>query len=71
MYPCWKPSSVEGDCENGGIVDGLWWHKDYGKHVNGEFSVAMIEANSVIEDPCQVDSGSLSANGCGVRGTFV
>lgn len=78
MYPCWKPSSVEGDCENGGngagsggIVDGLWWYKDYGKHVNGEFSVAVIEANSVIEDQCQVESGSLSADGCGVRGTFV
>ncbi|PWA46932.1 vacuolar protein sorting 55 (VPS55) family protein [Artemisia annua] len=67
VYSCWKPSSVEEDCENGGIVDGLWWYKDYRKHVNGEFLVAVIEANSVIEDQCQAEFGSLSADGCGVE----
>lgn len=78
VYPCWKPSSVEGDSQNGGreadsggIVDGLWWYKDSGKHVNGDFSMAVIQANKVLEDQCQLESGSLSSVECGPRGTFV
>ncbi|KAK9070480.1 hypothetical protein SSX86_010882 [Deinandra increscens subsp. villosa] len=75
VYPCWKPSFLE---ENGGTkvgsgghVDGLWWYKDYGKHVNGEFSMAVIQANAVVEDQCQLESGCLSLSELGPRGTFV
>ncbi|KAI3761787.1 hypothetical protein L1987_52209 [Smallanthus sonchifolius] len=72
VYPCWKPSLAEGDGENGGKkVDGLWWCKDYGKHVNGEFSMAAIQANAVVEDQCQLESGSLSSLDYGPQGTFV
>ncbi|KAL6973612.1 [pyruvate dehydrogenase (acetyl-transferring)]-phosphatase, partial [Sarracenia purpurea var. burkii] len=56
VKPCWKPS-VEGDggCRSRdgswqagdsiGRVDGLLWYKDLGYHVNGEFSMAVIQAN--------------------------
>ncbi|KAI3758030.1 hypothetical protein L6452_05577 [Arctium lappa] len=78
VYPCWKPSFVEGDSQNGGtkadsggIVDGLWWYKDSGKHVNGDFSMAVIQANKVLEDQCQLESGCLSSVECGPRGIFV
>lgn len=77
VYPCWKPF-MEGDSQNsgrkgdfGGIVDGLWWYEDSGKHVNGDFSMAMIQANSVLEDQCQLESGSLSSIEHGPQGTFV
>ncbi|KVI06913.1 Protein phosphatase 2C [Cynara cardunculus var. scolymus] len=73
-----KPSFLEGDSQNGGreadsggIVDGLWWYKDSGKHVYGDFSMAMIQANKVLEDQCQLESGCLSSVECGPRGTFV
>nr|XP_043615074.1 probable protein phosphatase 2C 48 [Erigeron canadensis] len=79
VYPCWKPYFGEEGSQNsgtkkgefGGIVDGLWWYKDYGKHVNGEYSIAVIEANAVLEDQCQLESGCLSAAEYGPRGTFV
>lgn len=77
VYPCWKPS-VEGDGENSlkgadssGIVDGLWWYKDSGCHVNGEFSMALVQANNILEDQSQLESGSLSSVESGPQGTFV
>ncbi|KAI3783341.1 hypothetical protein L1987_42420 [Smallanthus sonchifolius] len=78
VCPCWKPSFVEGDGEgggekadSGGHVDELWWYKDSGKHVNGEFSIAMIQANLVLEDQCELESGSLKLGENGPFGTFV
>lgn len=80
VYPCWKPSFMEEKedtqlggktAESGGVVNGIWWYKDYGIHVNGEFSMAMVEANTVLEDQCQLESGSLSLAELGPRGTFV
>ncbi|XP_016454992.1 putative protein phosphatase 2C 38 isoform X1 [Nicotiana tabacum] len=78
VYPCWKPS-IENEGENSstrggdpdGRVDGLWWYKDSGHHVNGEFSMAVIQANSVLEDQCQLESGPLSLVDTGPQGTFV
>ncbi|XP_009796582.1 putative protein phosphatase 2C 38 [Nicotiana tabacum] len=78
VYPCWKPS-IENEGENsstrggdpGGRVDGLWWYKDSGHHVNGEFSMAVIQANNVMEDQCQLESGPLSLADTGPQGTFV
>ncbi|KAF5178059.1 phosphatase 2C [Thalictrum thalictroides] len=79
MLPCWKPSSVEGEesfsrkkDDNNGRVDGLWWYKDFGIHANGEFSMAVIQANNLLEDQSQVESGPLSTmNFSGPQGTFV
>ncbi|KAL1532779.1 [pyruvate dehydrogenase (acetyl-transferring)]-phosphatase [Salvia divinorum] len=78
VSPCWRPS-VESRAENcsnrggnpSGRVDGLWWYKDIAQHINGEFSMAVIQANKVLEDQCQVESGPMSSLEAGPRGTFV
>ncbi|CAM8889126.1 hypothetical protein QQ045_026961 [Rhodiola kirilowii] len=74
VSPCWKPS-VEQDSGGGsdvyGRVDGLWWYKDLGQHVAGEFSMAVIQANNLLEDQSQLESGSLSLHDSGPHGTFV
>ncbi|XVF55380.1 hypothetical protein PTKIN_Ptkin06aG0032400 [Pterospermum kingtungense] len=66
---CWKPS-VEGEY-SGGRVDGLLWYKDLGQHVYGEFSMAVIQANSLLEDQSQLESGPLSSSSSGPLGTFI
>lgn len=83
VKPCWRPSSVEGDGgrrrgegsrrggDPDGRVDGLLWYKDLGHHLNGEFSMAVIQANSLLEDQSQVESGPLSSLDSGPCGTFV
>ncbi|KAI4364496.1 hypothetical protein MLD38_020578 [Melastoma candidum] len=43
--------------------DGLLWYKDLGKYGSGDFSMAVVQANQVLEDQCQVESGDF--------GTFV
>ncbi|KAL6274140.1 hypothetical protein ACE6H2_024832 [Prunus campanulata] len=40
-----------------GRQDGLLWYKDTGQHLNGEFSMAVVQANSLLEDQSQVESG--------------
>lgn len=77
VYSCWKPS-VEGEGENSnsavdanGRIDGLLWYKDSGRHVHGEFSVAVVQANSILEDQSQLESGSMSSVESGPQGTFV
>ncbi|CAK9142938.1 unnamed protein product [Ilex paraguariensis] len=80
VSPCWKPS-VQSEGENSGRgsrgsdtsgrVDGLWWYKDSGNHVNGEFSMAVIQANSIVEDHSQLESGLMSSVESGHQGTFV
>ncbi|KAA8539383.1 hypothetical protein F0562_026075 [Nyssa sinensis] len=77
VSPCWKPSVLdEGENssrggDTSGRVDGLWWYKDLGQHVNGEFSMAVIQANNVLEDHSQLESGPMSSHESGPRGTFV
>ncbi|TYG51511.1 hypothetical protein ES288_D10G263000v1 [Gossypium darwinii] len=75
MPPCWRPS-VEGEDSSGGDdangrVDGLLWYKDLGDHVTGEFSMAVIQANNLLEDHSQLESGPLSLYESGPHGTFV
>ncbi|CAK9167299.1 unnamed protein product [Ilex paraguariensis] len=82
VKPCWKPI-VEGDglsrvgdsCRRGGDpngkFDGLLWYKDLGPHVNGEFSMAVVQANSLLEDQSQLESGPLSSLDSGPYGTFI
>ncbi|CAL1387183.1 unnamed protein product [Linum trigynum] len=73
---CWRPvvdgESIKrvGDASTG-RVDGLLWYKDLGRHVNGEFSMAVIQANNLLEDQSQLESGPLSTLESGPRGTFV
>lgn len=69
---CWKPFGVDIVCSgsNGGGLDdrgegkdGLLWFRDIGKCATGEFSMAVIQANQVLEDQSLIECGSL--------GTFV
>ncbi|KAI3687927.1 hypothetical protein L1987_81632 [Smallanthus sonchifolius] len=73
VKPCWK-ASVEGDdkpSDQIGRTDGLLWYKDLGSHVSGEFSMAVIQANNLLEDQSQVESGPLSSLNSGPYGTFI
>lgn len=70
VAPCWRPSSG-GEDSGTGRVDGFLWYKDSGRHVNGEFSMAVIQANTVLEDHSRLDSGPLSSLDSGPQGTFV
>lgn len=72
VSPCWRPS-VDGDNSNSGDgdIDGLLWYKDFGQHAGGEFSMAVIQANSLLEDHSQLESGPMSSLESGPCGTFV
>ncbi|KAK3012962.1 hypothetical protein RJ639_008999 [Escallonia herrerae] len=82
VKPCWKPA-VEGDGSrrggNGsrrggdpsGKSEGLMWYKDIGSHASGEFSMAVIQANNLLEDQSQLESGQLSSLKSGPYGTFI
>ncbi|KAL0339566.1 UNVERIFIED_CONTAM: putative protein phosphatase 2C 68 [Sesamum radiatum] len=41
----------------GGEDDALLWSKDLEKHSHGEFSFAVVQANAVLEDQSQVETG--------------
>ncbi|KAL1807451.1 hypothetical protein ACET3Z_024441 [Daucus carota] len=73
---CWKPfsgtdnssrKSVNSNHSKGGDgdfgKDGLLWFRDSGKCASGDFSMAVIQANMVLEDQSQIESGPF--------GTFV
>lgn len=52
--------------------DGMLWYKDLGQHINGEFSMAVVQANGLMEDQSQLESGPLSNSfESGPFGTFV
>lgn len=70
---CWTPSSkdLRASFDAAGKQDGLLWFKDYGQHVNGEFSMAVVQANNLLEDQSQIESGPLSFNDSGPYGTFI
>ncbi|GMJ14428.1 D-CLADE TYPE 2C PROTEIN PHOSPHATASE 3 [Hibiscus trionum] len=75
VSPCWRPS-VEGENSSGGAVgngrvDGLLWYEDLGQHVAGEFSMAVIQANNLLEDHSQLESGPISSFELGPHGTFI
>lgn len=74
LKACWLPSS-EGyghtNLDTTCCQDGLLWYKDNGKHLSGDFSIAVIQANNLLEDQSQIESGSLSSLETGPYGTFV
>ncbi|KAJ0964038.1 hypothetical protein J5N97_029160 [Dioscorea zingiberensis] len=74
LRACWWPSSeryVHTGSDASGRQDGLLWYKDSGQHVNGEFSMAVVQANNLLEDQSQIESGPLSTLESGPYGTFV
>ncbi|XP_015942012.1 probable protein phosphatase 2C 64 [Arachis duranensis] len=74
LRACFWPSSegyTRGGADAGGRQDGLLWYKDLGQQSNGEFSMAVVQANNLLEDQSQLESGTLSSNESGPYGTFV
>lgn len=72
LRACFQSSSDRyGAGEIRGRQDGLLWYKDSGQHLNGDFSMSVIQANNLLEDQSQIESGSLSLQESGPRGTFV
>lgn len=69
LKACWRPS--HSGSEASGRQDGLLWYKDSGQHLVGEFSMAVVQANNLLEDQSQIESGSLSFLDSGPHGTFV
>ncbi|XP_043806998.1 probable protein phosphatase 2C 42 isoform X2 [Manihot esculenta] len=68
---CFRPfglgSCTSGKFDSAGVGrekrDGLLWYRDTGRYGSGDFSMAVMQANQVLEDQCQIESGSF--------GTFV
>lgn len=74
LKACWRPSSdryAQSGSDAAGRQDGLFWYKDTGQHINGEFSMAVVQANNLLEDQSQIESGCLSLLDSGPYGTFV
>ncbi|XP_073310591.1 probable protein phosphatase 2C 60 [Primulina huaijiensis] len=74
LRACFRPNSdryIHSGSDSGGRQDGLLWYKDSGQHCNGDFSMAVVQANNLLEDQSQLESGSLSLNDSGPYGTFV
>lgn len=74
LKTCWRSSSnshvrkgLDATCRQ----DGLLWYKDIGQHLLGDFSMAVVQANNLLEDQSQIESGSLSLLDSGPYGTFV
>ncbi|GAV62193.1 PP2C domain-containing protein [Cephalotus follicularis] len=74
LRACWQLSSdryVHTASDAAGRQEGLLWYKDIGEHLNGEFSMAVVQANNLLEDQSQIESGSLSTLDSGPYGTFI
>lgn len=74
LKTCFRPrldSHVHTSSDARGRQDGLLWYKDTGQHYNGDFSMAVVQANNLLEDQSQLESGCLSLHDSGPYGTFV
>lgn len=71
LRACWQPSLDDLGSDAAGRQDGLLWYKDMGHHVTGDFSMAVVQANSLLEDQSQIESGTLSLLDSGPYGTFI
>lgn len=74
LRACFRPrldQYVHAGSDSGGRQEGLLWYKDTGQHVNGEFSMAVVQANNLLEDQSQIESGCLSTHESGPYGTFI
>lgn len=68
VMACWRPvrryarmnkddSTNNTDDDDSAIADSFLWSRDLEKHSLGEFSFAVVQANHVIEDHSQVETG--------------
>ncbi|XP_010531120.1 PREDICTED: probable protein phosphatase 2C 46 [Tarenaya hassleriana] len=71
LRSCWRPYSAHSGSDATGRQDGLLWYKDVGQHLAGDFSMAVVQANNLLEDQSQIESGPLSFLDAGPFGTFV
>ncbi|XP_020203179.1 probable protein phosphatase 2C 79 [Cajanus cajan] len=74
LTACFRPNSsryVHTGSDAGGKQDGLLWYKDLGQHLHGDFSMAVVQANNLLEDQSQFESGSLSSSDSSPYGTLV
>lgn len=74
LTACWRRRSFsdgKGGSEVTGRKEGLLWYKDAGQHLFGEYSMAVVQANNLLEDQSQIESGPLSLLDTGPYGTFV
>lgn len=51
LESCYRPLER---CFGGGNNDGLLWNMDLKPHASGEYSIAVVQANSSLEDQAQV-----------------
>ncbi|MQM02339.1 hypothetical protein Taro_035104 [Colocasia esculenta] len=67
---CWSPVGASNGEEGGGDGgggggregrDGLLRYRDIGRYAFGEFSMAVVQANQVLEDQSQIESGPFGA----------
>lgn len=71
LRPFWEGGVSDEKRDSKGKVKGLMWYKDLGEHVYGEFSMAVLQANEVVEDQSQVESGPFTTISPGPHGTFI
>lgn len=71
LRPFWEGGVSDEKRDSKGKVKGLMWYKDLGEHVYGEFSMAVLQANEVVEDQSQVESGLFTTISPGPHGTFI
>lgn len=59
LMACWRPVQKYTHLgeEGGDNHDPLLWYKDLGEHAAGEFSIAAVQANAILEDMSQVETG--------------
>ncbi|KMZ63520.1 putative Protein phosphatase 2c [Zostera marina] len=64
LSACWSPDRANADGDDGGTGragigrEGLLWYKDIGRCVSGDYSMAVVQANQVLEDQSQIESSS-------------
>lgn len=64
VMSCWRPAKRHSQTQDGtDRQDPLLWGKDLCPHTVGEFSYSVVQANAILEDMSQVETGSF--------GTFV
>uniref|UniRef100_J3L8E7 protein-serine/threonine phosphatase n=1 Tax=Oryza brachyantha TaxID=4533 RepID=J3L8E7_ORYBR len=60
VRPCFKPSPPDHHhLAVAGTREGLLWYKDTGRHACGDFSMALVQANNLLEDASQVEAAPL------------
>ncbi|KAJ6385629.1 hypothetical protein OIU77_028749 [Salix suchowensis] len=58
LRSCYRPLERCFGRVAGGGGDGLMWHADLKQHASGDYSIAVVQANSNLEDQSQVLTSS-------------